>query len=106
MSCESDQSYASAPFLLVQIIPGPAGRNNLIPFALRFDVIEREDVDIFRSQLIENRSQLTLGVVRGPRLKLCGQDQLLPGAPHPLYGLAESVRVTAPIQVVDTALDG
>src|SRR5207245_6263265 len=92
-----------AAFFLREVLPGAAGRGNLIPLILRFDVIEGECIDVIGLQPVQYRVELALGLTGGTCLKLRCDHYLAPRLAHAGDRAAHSIGMPAPVQVVDTA---
>src|ERR1700722_16513407 len=105
MAGQSDETKPAGPFLLAQIFPGPARRRNRIPLFRGLDIVQRGDVDIICLQIVQQRSEFKGRLPARARLKLDRQDYVPALGAEPLDRLAQTIRMTAPVQIVDTPLE-
>ena len=65
-----------APGLLLsdKVLHSAARRDDLVPFLLGFDVVQRGDVEVSSAQLRQNAIEFSRGIGGASRLKLDGND--------------------------------
>src|SRR5215471_5759770 len=76
MTGKPDAMKASGLLLSDKVLHSAARRDDLAPFLLRFDVIQRGDVEVSGAQLRQDAIEFAHGIGDASRLKLNGNDNL------------------------------